>query len=207
MAVVSRLDPGRQLPVGDDDYAARFVQQHDRVIEAHEVFVRQLRVHHVVHDDERAAEPVLVPQLLIGDAVFVAHGVEELFDRAVADLDIRGQRLPAEMACQRRLAGAAFADDEQVLIAVDPREILQLLDLPADAAVDFLGEELLARQAAFMLELDAVYSLGSWTNIKRPLETSGRLLLSVRQTEDIVGCYFVKSRKLNQNVGWNISLS
>ena len=154
VAVVARLAPCRQLPVGDDHNAARFVQQHDRVIKEHEVFVRQLCIHHVVYDDERTAEPEFIPLLLFGNVVFIADGIEELFNRAVTDLDVRRQRLPAEMACQRRLAGAAFSDDEQVLIDVDPRQILQLLNLPANAAVDFLRKELLARQAALMFELD-----------------------------------------------------
>lgn len=47
VSVVATLAPARQLPVGNDHDASRFVLQHDRVIKEHQLFVTQPSIHHI----------------------------------------------------------------------------------------------------------------------------------------------------------------
>ena len=143
MSVVAALAPAGQLPVGNDHDASRFVQQHDRVIKEHQLFVAQTRIHHIVYDDQRTAEPVFVSLQLFVNVIFGFQRIKETLDRVVADLEICRKGLPAKMTGQRCFACAAFADDEQVLIVIDPVESLQMLNLPLDATVE------LARQILF----------------------------------------------------------
>ena len=124
------------------------------MVERHEFFVGQSRVHHIVNDDDRTIEPVLIAICLLANVLFVFERVEEILDGVVADFDTGFHRQSAEVTGERRLAGAAFADDEQVLIVIDPSEFFQLLDLPADAAVEFLRQEFLAGQSAVVFQLD-----------------------------------------------------
>ena len=153
MAVVSALCPRRQLTVRDDDNASRFVEQHDRVIEVHKFFVAQPRVHHIVDDDKRTTEPVFVFLLLLVNVAFRFESVEEAFDGIVADLDVCFKRFSPEMTGERSLPGTALADDEKILIFVDPRELFKLFDLPLDPAVELFSQKLLLRQAALVFLL------------------------------------------------------
>ena len=154
VAVVAALAPCRQLPVGNDDNASRFIEQHDRVVEIHQLLVGDFGIHHVIYDDHRAAEPVFVPLHLVVNVILGSQRVEETLNGVVADLDIRRNRLFSKVAGKGSLSGAAFADDEQILFFVYPAQLFQVLDLPLDTAVELSRQEFLAGKVAVMLKPD-----------------------------------------------------
>ena len=137
MVVIAVLIPAGQLPIGNDDNASRFVEQHDRVVKVHQLFVGQPCVHHIVYDDQGTAEPVFVFLHLFVDMVFGFQGIKKALHGIVADLDICRDGLSSKMAGEGCFPGAAFADDEQVLVIINPAQLFQLLNLPFDAAVEF----------------------------------------------------------------------
>lgn len=76
VTVVASLAPCRQLPVGNDDNASRFVEQHNRVVEGHQLLVGDSRIHHVIDDDHRAAEPVFVFLHLVVDEILSSQRID-----------------------------------------------------------------------------------------------------------------------------------
>ena len=161
MCVFCRVDPAGQFAVRDYYEIAGFIEKGYGAVEKRQILWRDVGIHYIVDDNDRAVQHIMVYDLRFAGLVLVFDYSQELFDVAVIDSFFLPQGDLAYMCCQCGFASIAFADDNKVLPFVDPLHVFELLHLPRDTGLEPRRIEILFRQSACIAHIVELFKIFS----------------------------------------------